>query len=109
MINVNPIGLLDDHFLMEKLEKLNDPLVKLDKYIAWDIFKPTLTQEDYKEWLEGLPERVRNGMEKLGFEGCKTVFPFARYVMKKNDIGLEEYIKMHMDNEDYIDYQKLIK
>lgn len=67
------------------------------------------TQEDYKEWLEGLPENVRNGMEKLGFEGCKTVLSFTRYVMEKNDIGLEEYIKMHMNNEDFIDYQNLLK
>jgi hypothetical protein len=66
------------------------------------------TQKDYKEWLEGLTENVRNGMKKLGFEGCKSVLSFTRYVMEKNDIGLEEYIKMHMDAEDYNEYRKLI-
>ncbi len=71
-----------------------------------EIYDPT--QEDYEEWLEGLPEKVRNGMKKLGFEGCKKVLPFTRYVMEKNDIGLEEYIKMHMDSEDYNEYQMLI-
>lgn len=66
------------------------------------------TQEDYKEWLEGLPQNIKVGMSKLGFEGCKTVLPFTRYVMEKNDIGLEEYIQLHMDADDYEEYKKLI-
>ena len=33
MKNINPLGLFDDHFLMEKLTKLGDPLQKLDEYI----------------------------------------------------------------------------
>ncbi len=42
MKNVNPLGLFDDHFLMEKLTKLGDPLQKLSNYIDWDIFKAPL-------------------------------------------------------------------
>jgi len=42
MKNINPIGLFDDHFLMEKLTKLGDPLQKLSNYIDWDIFKAPL-------------------------------------------------------------------
>ena len=30
MKNINPLGLFDDHFLMEKLTKLGDPLQKLN-------------------------------------------------------------------------------
>ena len=39
MKNVNPLGLFDEHFLMEKLTKLGDPLQKLSNYIDWNIFK----------------------------------------------------------------------
>lgn len=39
MKNINPIGLFDDYFILEKLTKLNDPLVKLNKYIDWSIFE----------------------------------------------------------------------
>jgi IS5 family transposase len=39
MKNINPLGLFDDHFLMEKLTKLGDPLQKLNDYIDWAIFK----------------------------------------------------------------------
>lgn len=63
------------------------------------------TQEDYNEWLEGLPENIRKDMKDLGFEKCQTVLSFTRYVMEKNDIGLEEYIKLHMDAEDYKEYK----
>lgn len=58
MKNVNPLGLFDDHFLMEKLEKLNDPLVKLDKYIDWGIFKSALDQAFVKE---GSPSKRKGG------------------------------------------------
>ncbi len=42
MKNINPLGLFDDHFLMEKLTKLGDPLQKLNDYIDWNIFKTSL-------------------------------------------------------------------
>jgi hypothetical protein len=42
MKNINPLGLFDDHFLMEKLTKLGDPLQKLNDYIDWKIFEMPL-------------------------------------------------------------------
>ncbi len=42
MKNINPLGLFDDHFLMEKLTKLGDPLQKLNEFIDWNIFKTPL-------------------------------------------------------------------
>lgn len=42
MKNINPLGLFDDHYLMEKLTKLGDPLQKLSNYIDWSIFKAPL-------------------------------------------------------------------
>ena len=33
MKNINPLGLFDDHFLLEALSKLGDPLQKMNKYI----------------------------------------------------------------------------
>ena len=56
MKNINPLGLFDDHFLMEKLTKLGDPLQKLSNYINWDIFKAPLDKafaEETKDWSKG--------------------------------------------------------
>lgn len=44
MKNINPLGLFDDHFLVEKLNKLGNPLQKLDHYIDWAIFETTINE-----------------------------------------------------------------
>ncbi len=49
MKNINPIGLFDDHFVIEKLSKLGNPLQKLDNYIDWKVFEPTVNQPFEKE------------------------------------------------------------
>ena len=55
----------------------------------------------YAEWLEGLPDNIRKSMEQRGFEGCKTSFPFTRYVNERNDIGMDEWMREHLSPEDY--------
>jgi IS5 family transposase len=42
MKNINPLGLFDEYFLLERLTKLKDPLVKLEEHIDWNIFVPVL-------------------------------------------------------------------
>lgn len=69
-------------------------------------FKPT--EADFKEWLEGLPETFRQDMERKGFEACKGVLSFTRYINEKNDIGLDEYVRQQMDPEDYAEYQSFL-
>lgn len=41
------------------------------------------TEADFEEWLEGLPKNVRSDMEIKGFDLCKGVVSFTRYVMEK--------------------------
>lgn len=56
MKNINSLGLFDDHFLMEKLSKLGDPLEKLDKYIDWKVFEKPIYEvfiDDKKDILKG--------------------------------------------------------
>lgn len=45
----------------------------------------------YKEWLEGLPPNISRHMRMLGFEACKTMIPFTRYVNERNDIGMRDW------------------
>jgi IS5 family transposase len=56
MKNINPLGLFDDHFLLETLSKLGDPLLKLNEYIDWNIFEGPLNQafiNETKDLLKG--------------------------------------------------------
>ena len=59
------------------------------------------TYEDFLDWLDGLPSNIRKAMEEKGFEGCKTALPFTRHVMERNDIGLDEWLKAHLSNDDF--------
>ncbi|KAA5541977.1 hypothetical protein [Adhaeribacter rhizoryzae] len=68
-------------------------------------FSPTV--KDYEEWLEGLPENIRKSMQEKGFESCKTILSFTRYVNEKNDIGMDEYIRQQMGAEDYAEYHRV--
>lgn len=56
MKNINPLGLFDDHFLLEKLTKLGDPLEKLNKHIDWRIFETPIEkafQNEAKDLTKG--------------------------------------------------------
>lgn len=60
---------------------------------------PTLA--DFEHWLEGLPDNIRHNMEKKGFEECKTHLPFTRHVMERRDLGMDEWMKVHLSEKDY--------
>jgi len=64
MKNINSLGLFDDHFLMEKLTKLGDPLQKLNNYIDWKIFESPL-DESYKDEDKDLSKGGRPPFSRL--------------------------------------------
>jgi len=64
MKNINPLGLFDDQFLMEKLTKLGDPLQKLNDYIDWKIFEGPLN-EAYKDEDKDLSKGGRPPFSRL--------------------------------------------
>lgn len=59
------------------------------------------TEEDFKDWLIGLPKGMRIEMEKEGFEKCKTMFPFTRHVMERHDVGMEEWMRQNLTEQEY--------
>ncbi|WP_312351737.1 hypothetical protein [Empedobacter sp.] len=75
-------------------------------YHSLDI-EPTL--QDYEEWLDGLDEVIRLDMENKGFEKCKMILSFTRYVRERKDIGMEGFVKEKMGIEEYKKYESLLK
>lgn len=69
-------------------------------------FEPTVN--DYEEWLEGLKEPIQKEMKKQGFDRCKNILSFTRYVLEKNDVGMEEFIKEQMGMEEYSEYKTFV-
>ncbi|RIV17460.1 hypothetical protein DYU11_31910 [Fibrisoma montanum] len=61
-----------------------------------------LLQIYFKEYLDGLPnEGFREGERAGGLEAAKRSWPFRRYVLERNDFGMDEFMRMNLSNEDY--------
>lgn len=67
------------------------------------------TQEDYEQWLEGLPERAKISFKKMGYENSKSALPLKRFANEMRDIGMDEYIQKLMKPEDYQAFKNLSK
>ena len=48
-------------------------------------------------------------MAASGFRGCRTILSFTRYVNEKHDIGMEEYVRGLMGEEEYQEDFRLIE
>ena len=59
------------------------------------------TEEEYLQWLEGLPENLRAHFEKQGYEYSKTAFPLTRFAQEIRDVGMDEYMRNLLTPEDY--------
>jgi hypothetical protein len=59
-----------------------------------------LNQEDFEEWLEGLNEPMKSDFRESGFESCKNQLSLRRYVLEKNDLGLDEFVNRLLKPED---------
>lgn len=48
-------------------------------------------------------------MQNRGFENCKTILSFTRYIREKSDIRMEEFAKEKMGSLEFEKYQSLLK
>lgn len=62
------------------------------------------TEEDYKDWLTGLPANIRLAFTKMGYEKSKTALPLKRFANEIRDNGMDEYLKKLLKPEDYQAY-----
>ena len=72
-----------------------------------EALKPTET--DFKEWLIALPKYVRNNMKIIGFALCKDAISFQRYVLEKNDIGMDHWMQQNLTEDDYMEYREIFE
>ena len=66
-----------------------------------------LLQIYFEEYLEGLPhDGLRRAEKAAGLEKAKTSFPFRRYVLERHDMGMDEFLRQHLSEEDYVECGK---
>ncbi len=59
----------------------------------------------FEEYLEGLAnDRIRVGEQARGLDEAKRSWPFRRYVLERNDVGMSEFMRLNLSAEDYAYY-----
>lgn len=66
-----------------------------------------VTEDDYRHWLEGLPEKMRRVVEREGFEKSKRVLGLRRHALERRDIGYDEFVQSLVSAEDWAYEQSL--
>jgi hypothetical protein len=64
------------------------------------------SEEEYKDWLVGLPENIRNSFTEKGYEKSKTALPLKRFANEIRDNGMDKYLKKLLKPDDYQAIQK---
>jgi myosin-crossreactive antigen len=60
-----------------------------------------LTEEDFKLWIDSLEEPMKGAFNKKGLKECRGVLNFQRFILELQDIGLDEYLKNNLTEEDF--------
>ena len=66
-----------------------------------------VTEADFKDWLEGLPEKMRRVVEREGFEKSKSVLGLRRHALERRDVGYDEFVRSLVSAEDWAYEQSL--
>lgn len=65
------------------------------------------TEQNFKEWIDSLQEPMKSAFKKQGFDSCKGVLNYRRFILESADIGLDEYLRNNMSSEDYQYYKNI--
>lgn len=60
----------------------------------------------FEEYVDGLPnEQVKAGERTRGLEAATRSWPFRRYVLERNDFGMDEFMRLNLSEADYTFYK----
>jgi hypothetical protein len=66
----------------------------------------SITIDEFKFWLESLPEPMRTHFKNESIENCKGVLNLQRFVLELRDLSLEEFLKDRLTEEEFLAYKK---
>ncbi|GAB4020669.1 hypothetical protein GCM10028808_62790 [Spirosoma migulaei] len=56
----------------------------------------------FEEYLAGLPhDGLRRAEKEGGLDKAKNSYPFRRYVLERHDLGMDEFLRQNLSEEDY--------
>lgn len=86
-----------DPVLENRLSHIGEVIVAYHKQIS--TFKPT--KGDYIMWIDSLREPMKTACEKKGFNHCLGHMNFVRFFLEFRDIGMFDYLKTHLSDDDF--------
>lgn len=66
-----------------------------------------VTEDDFRHWLAGLPEKMRAAMERDGFEASKHSLPLRRHALERRDLGYDAFLQAILSPEDWAYQQEV--
>ena len=66
-----------------------------------------VTEDDFRHWLDGLPEKMRVAMARDGFEASKNSLPLRRHALERRDLGYDAFLQAILSPEDWAYQQEL--
>ena len=85
-----------------RLFRLGNASYRYQKQAAGEV-----TEDDFRHWLEGLPEKMRVVMERDGFEASKNSPPLRRHALERRDLGYDAFLQAALTPEDWAYQQEL--
>lgn len=65
------------------------------------------TEADFLDWLDGLDAGIAKKLRDEGFEKSRLSLPLRRHAAERNDMGLDQYMQLHLSAEDFARWQKV--
>ena len=76
-----------------------------EQMLPQDQQKLKYVSEDLTKWVvksrSKLTDNMKKDMQRKGFEACKSILPFTRYVNERCDIGMDDWMKNHLSDDDF--------
>ena len=66
----------------------------------------TITQEEYKLWIDSLQEPMRGHFKDKGIDNCRGVLNLQRFILELRDYPLEDYLRERLTEEEYRAYKE---
>lgn len=60
-----------------------------------------VTEDDFRHWLAGLPEKIRLAIERDGFEASRNSWPLRRHTLERRDLGQDAFLQAILSPEDW--------
>lgn len=65
-----------------------------------------MTEDDFRHWLEGLPEQMRAARARDGFEAGKHSLPLRRHALERRGLGCDAFLQAILSPEDWAYHRK---